>query len=103
MAQLYRKKKIEIVVEAARASAIIEMIESAGAKGYSIVPNVSGKGNRGVRDEGHISDVFRNVLIVVIVDDDLVNRIVEQSQDLLENYAGIVVISEVEVIRDDHF
>lgn len=103
MVQLYRKKKIEIVVEAARARAVIEMIEDAGAKGYTVVPDVSGKGNRGVRDEAHLSDVFRNMLIIVIAAEEIASRIVEQSQALLENYAGIVVVSDVEIVRNEHF
>ena len=103
MVQLYRKKRIDIVVEAARGRGIIEMIEAGGARGYTIVPDVSGRGNRGVRDEAHLSDVFRNMLIIVITAEEIANRIVEQSQPLLENYAGIVVVSDVEVIRDEHF
>lgn len=103
MTQLYRKKRIEIIVEAARARAIIEMIESVGAKGYTLVPEVSGKGNRGVRNDAHLSDVFRNVMIIVIAAKEIASKIVEQSQGLLENYAGIVVVSDVEVIRDEHF
>lgn len=103
MVQLYRKKRIDIVVEAARARAIIEMIEVVGAKGYTIVPNVSGRGNRGIRDEAHLSDVFRNVLIIVIAAEEIANQIVEQSQPLLEDYAGIVVVCDVQVIRDEHF
>ena len=103
MVQLYRKKKIEIVVEAARARAVIEMTEEAGAKGYSVVPDVSGKGKRGIRAEAHLSDVFRNMLIIVIAAEEIASRIVEQSQALLENYAGIVVVSDVEIVRNEHF
>jgi nitrogen regulatory protein PII len=103
MVQLYRKKRIEITVEAARARAIIEMIESVGAKGYTLVSEVSGKGNRGVRNDAHLSDVFRNVMIIVIAAEEIASRIIEQSPGLLENYAGIVVVSDVEVIRDEHF
>lgn len=103
MVQLYRKKRVEIIVEAARARAIVEMIDRVGAKGYTVVPNVSGKGHRGMRDEAHLSDVFRNVMIVVIAAEAIASTIVEQSQGLLENYAGIVVVSDVEVIRDAHF
>jgi len=101
--QLYRKKKVEIVVEAARAPRIVAMIEEAGAKGYTVVPEVSGKGNRGVRDEAHVSDVFRNVMIVVITTSEVAGRIVERSQPLLEHYAGIVYVSDVDVVRDEHF
>lgn len=103
MVQLYKKKRLEIIVEAARSRAVIEMIENAGARGYTVVPQVSGKGNRGVRDDAHISDVFRNILIIVIAAEDIAGRIIDQSQTLLENYAGIVVVSDVEVVRDEHF
>lgn len=103
MVQLYKKKKIEIIVEAARSRAVIEMVEKAGARGYTVVPQVSGKGNRGVRDDAHLSDVFRNVMIIVIAAEDISNRIIDQSQALLEHYAGIVVVSDVEVVRDEHF
>lgn len=101
--QLYRKKKIELIVEAARSRAVIEMVENAGARGYTVVPQVSGKGNRGIRDDAHLSDVFRNILIIVIAAEDIAERIVDQSQALLENYAGIVVVSDVDVVRNEHF
>lgn len=103
VSRLHPKKRVEIVVEAARAPAVIEAIDRAGARGYTVVPNVSGKGNRGVRDEAHFSDVFRNVLIIVVAAEDIASRVVERSQALLEDYAGIVVVSDVEVVRDEHF
>lgn len=103
MTQLWPKKKVEIVVEAARAGAIIELAERAGAKGYTVVPNVNGKGARGIRDAADLSDVFRNVLIVVIASDEVTARIVDGVQPLLENYAGIVLVSDVEVVRNEHF
>lgn len=103
MTQLWPKKKVEIVVEAARARAIIDMVERAGTKGYTVVPDVSGKGARGIRDDAHLSDVFRNMLIVVIASDEVAARIVEAAQPLLENYAGIVLVSDVRVVRNEHF
>lgn len=103
MTRLHRKKKVEIIVEAARAPAILKMIEAAGAKGHTVLSEVSGKGNRGVRDDAHLSDVFRNVMIIVIASEAVARRIVAESQPLLEDYAGIVVVSDVEVVRDEHF
>lgn len=103
MSQLHRKKRVEIIVEAARAPAMLDMIEAEGAKGYTVISDVSGKGNRGVRGEGRLSDVFRNVMIIVIANEAAAARIVAASQKLLEDFAGIVVISDVEIIRDEHF
>ena len=101
--QLHQKKRIEIVVEASCAPAILEMIEATGAKGYTLLHDVSGKGNRGVRDDAHLTDVFRNVLIMVIAAEEIAHDIVSRSQPLLENYAGIVAVSDVDVVRDEHF
>ena len=50
-----------------------------------------------------VTDVFRNMLIIVIAAEEIASRIVEQSQALLENYAGIVVVSDVEIVRNEHF
>ena len=101
--QLYRKKRIELVVETARAKAIIEMIDAAGAKGYTVLQDVAGKGHRGIRDEAHLTGLFRNTMIIVIASEEIARQIVERSQVLLENYAGIVTLSDVEVVRDEHF
>jgi nitrogen regulatory protein PII len=103
MTRLHSKKRIEIVVEAARAEAILEMVEAAGATGYTVISDVAGKGKRGIRDDAHLSDVFRNKVIVVIASDDVASRIIEHSQAVLENYAGIVTVSDVSVLRADHF
>jgi PII-like signaling protein len=101
--QLHQKKRIEIVVEASCAPAILEMIEATGAKGYTLLHDVSGKGNRGVRDDSHLTDIFRNVLIIVIAAEEIAHEIVSKSQPLLDNYAGIVTMSDVDVVRDEHF
>ena len=101
--QLHKKKRIEIVVEASCAPTILKMIESTGAKGYTVVRDVAGKGNRGVPDDAHLTDVFGNVMIIVIAAEKIAHEIVGKSQPLLENYAGIVTMSDVDVVRDEHF
>ncbi len=101
--QMYRKKKIEMVVDAACLPQLLKMCERVGAKGYTVIPNVSGKGNRGIRDSSDIFDIFRNVLIIVIAAEEIATRIVEESQPLLQHYAGIIYTSDIEVVRNEHF
>jgi hypothetical protein len=47
-----------------------------------------------------LSDVFRNIVIIVIAAEEIARRIVEQSQPLLPDYAGIALISDTEVLRN---
>jgi PII-like signaling protein len=101
--ELHRKKRVELIVEASCVPRLVEMIEAAGAKGYTVLHEVSGKGNRGVRNDSHLTDVFRNMMIIVIAAEPIALQIISRSQRLLEDYAGIVTVSDVEVIRDEHF
>lgn len=101
--QLHAKKRVEIIVEASCAPTILEMIEATGATGYTVLHDVSGKGHRGLRDESNLTGVFRNVQIIVIAAEAIAHEIVSRSQPLLQNYAGIVTMSNVDVVRDDHF
>jgi nitrogen regulatory protein PII len=101
--QMHHKKKIEMIVDAACLPQLLKMCERVGAKGYTVIPNVSGKGNRGVRGNSDIFDIFRNVLLIVIAAEEIAVRIVEESQPLLRHYAGIIYTSDVDVVRDEHF
>lgn len=100
---LYRKKKVEIVVEVARARRLLQAIEDVGAKGYTVIPHISGAGHQGERGAGDVLGVFGNVLIIVIATEAVALQVVERCQQLLENYAGIVYLSDVDVVRDAHF
>ena len=101
--RLSRKKKVEMVVEAARARQLLQAIEKIGATGYTVVPNVSGMGHQGRRGDDGVLGVFDNVLIIVITTEEIAMQVIERCQALLENYAGIIYVSDVDVIRDDHF
>lgn len=99
----YRKKKLEMVIESALLPRALEMLREEGATGWTVVPQVSGSGRHGARDEAHVSDVFRNVHVFAITGEATAQRILERSQELLEGFTGIVFLSDVEVLRDEHF
>ncbi|WP_223475632.1 P-II family nitrogen regulator [Oricola indica] len=103
MKQLHAKKKIEIIIEQIMADKVIETLEKAGAKGYSIVRKVSGKGNRGIRRGGPLPDVFGNVMIVAIVSEPVAEELLRVADGMLRDTAGIVYVSDVQVLRADHF
>lgn len=100
---MWPKKRIEIIVETPRSRAVTDMLERVGAKGYTVITGVTGRGARGVRDDDHLTDVFRNTMILVVVGEELVETIVAETHRLLEHYAGIVLVSDVSVVRNDHF
>lgn len=101
--QTHRRKKVEIVVEAAFVRPVLDWLKEMGATGYTLIPKVSGDGHHGERAAGDISRVFDNVLIIAIVREEVAYRILEDSLKVLANATGIVYLSDVEVARAGHF
>ncbi|MDX1612351.1 MAG: P-II family nitrogen regulator [Candidatus Thermoplasmatota archaeon] len=104
MVEMHPMKKLEIVVDNAALDRVTEAIEAAGAQGYTILPEVAGKGHHGERSvSDDLYDTFRNAMIVVVAPPDVVAEIVERLQDLFGTYAGVLYTSDVQVARPEYF
>ena len=101
--QLHAKKKVEIIVEASLLEDALALIEKLGARGYTVLPARAGRGVDGAWETGNISGAFQMVMVVVIADATIAERIVEQAFTLLEQYTAIVYVSDVEVVRGEQF
>lgn len=101
--KLYPKIRLDITIEEFQAPELIEVIDRAGAKGYSMLRNVSGKGDRGIRGQDSLMGVFGSVIVIVIADAEVAEKIMTEAYAMLEDIAGIIVVSEVKVLRTDHF
>lgn len=102
----YKAKKVSIVTEKLNERQIEKICEDAGATGYTVFEG-SGKGSHGEKSRGRPSLVndFSLVKIEVIVGSrETAETIAEQvAETYFENYAGIVYIDEVEVLRREKF
>ncbi len=90
-----KMKRMEIALETAQRDEVLKLIE-AHATGYSVVPNVTGFGEHGFRD-GHMT------LIVTVVTDDHMEAILDLIMPVIKERSGIVTISDVYVMRPEHF
>lgn len=100
---MHEKKKIEIIVEAHASRFVQEILGRDGAKGYTVLAPVAGKGAIGAWDASPITDAQRHVLIIAVVDAERVAGIVDEVGALLDDFHGIVLVSSVEVLRGDRF
>lgn len=101
--QTYPKKKVEIIVEVALARRVQETIEALGATGFTVFPNLRGKGRWGKRQNTGVFGVFENQMIVVITGAETATKILEATHALTAQGICIAYVSDVEVMRDDHF
>jgi nitrogen regulatory protein PII len=99
--------KVVFIIERLIQDQVVDMLEEAGAKGYTIVPG-SGQGEhhrrRGSGRAAIVND-FSIVRIEVIMADGEKARAVSEAvaKTYFEEHPGIVYVSDVEVIRADRF
>lgn len=99
----YAKKKIEIIVEKPLMQQVISIIDDLGARGYSVLPLLAGRGANEDLGADNPSGAFDQVMIIVIVDPSIAERVVGEAFALLRRYNAILYVSDVAVLRGEHF
>ncbi|MEQ9520340.1 MAG: transcriptional regulator [Parvibaculum sp.] len=100
---MFQKKKIEVVVEAVYLNRVIDAAVKAGAKGYSVIPHLTGNGQHGVRQGRGLSGAFENAMFISIVDKAIADDVVKNIHAAIGEAIGILYMSDVDVIRSEHF
>ncbi|MGF1508033.1 MAG: P-II family nitrogen regulator [Myxococcota bacterium] len=101
--ETFAKTKVEIVTEATVITKLEQLARSLGVRGYTILPVLAGEGTSGRIGEMELSSVMSSRLFMVVADEILARRFVEQARTFLFDYRAIIVLSEVEVLRGDQF
>lgn len=93
----HKEHLLTIITEADLEEHLIRDINRLGARGYTIT-SVQGKGEKGVRND--LWSASSNIKIEVICVSDICEKLVEFLKlNYLKNYAMIVFISKVDVLR----
>lgn len=97
----HQRRLLTIVTESAIEAHLLRDIQRWGAHGYTIT-EARGKGTRGVR-EGNW-EANRNIRIEVVCEDSTAERIVSGLREhYYDNYAMILYLSDVDVLRPEKF
>ena len=102
--ETHPKKRLEIFIEAPAVGRISQLLESAGVPGYTVMPVISGFGDSGswTRD-GLVSSAGGMVTIVCIVDEDQIDKLLDQVFSVVSRQIGVVNVSNCQVVRDAKF
>jgi PII-like signaling protein len=99
----HAKKKLEIIIEAPMLNRLLDLLDRLAVTGYTVVPAIAGRGRDGSWREGNLTDAGRMVLVMCITDPARVPQVLEPVYKLLARQIGIVTVSDVSVVRADHF
>ncbi|MGP1395129.1 MAG: P-II family nitrogen regulator [Inquilinaceae bacterium] len=101
--ETYRKKKLEIILEEPVLRTALAVIDRLGATGYTVLPSLAGKGRDGAWREAHVGGGVNRVMVIVIAEENLARSLLEEVHIALRDYTAIVYLSDVEVVRVEHF
>ena len=100
----YAKKRIEIIIETPLSRRMTEQLDHAGVTGYSIIPLIGGKGLSGSwTSDGQIGRASGMVAIICITDAVLADDVLKQIFKIINHQMGVVSMSDVVVLRPEHF
>jgi hypothetical protein len=93
-------KRIEIVIETPMVPALMGILQRLDVPGYTLVPDVRGAGDRGVRRGDDLSGESSNSLVLIACDDPaIVENLLEAVRALLSRSGGICLVSEAQWLR----
>ncbi len=93
-------KRIEIVIETPMVPSLIAVFKQLDIPGYSLIPEVRGSGDRGVRRADELSGQSSNSLVLVALDDMAkIEPLLEAVRTLLGRSGGICLLSDAQWLR----
>lgn len=102
--QTFLKKRIEVIIEAPALKKVVQAFDSRKIIGHTIFPVLAGSGHEGRWDAaGLIGDTGRMVSVMCVLDPAELDAVMIDIQPIIQNQIGIVLISDVQVIRREHF
>ena len=96
-----KKILVTIITESVLEPILIDDLNRLGAKGYTLI-EAKGGGNHGLRDADWEQN--RNIEVQVICDEHVASSIIDHCQKkYYSNYAMVVYLSDVQVLRPNKF
>lgn len=87
-------KRLEIVVDTPHLERLLSRLRDAGAKGYTVLPNASGFGDRGTQRGDDPSGVSGNTCVLLAVPVEDAPKILEATRAALRRTGGICLVSD---------
>jgi nitrogen regulatory protein PII len=91
-------KKVEIICDALEVKNVLKLLEDFGVGGYTIIRDVVGKGERGMRAGDDLTEVFKNSWILTVCSEEKIPPLVEAIRPILKKFGGICLVSDTNYV-----
>ena len=87
-------KRIEIITDTLEMREVCRVLDRLAVSGYSVIRDVTGRGERGVQSGDDLTDVFKNSMVVLACPPERLAEIVEAIRPILKRRGGICLVSD---------
>jgi nitrogen regulatory protein PII len=95
--------KVDIIIESIKLDHLIDILEALKVPGYTIVGNVSGCGENGVkRGDGHRARIFENSYLFIICTEEMSKQLLKAINIILKDYSGACFVTDISGIEMYH-
>lgn len=101
---MFAKKRLELVIEKPAFKRACRILEDAGVKGYTAFSAFAGFSG-GIRWQRgtDLSASQDMVMLVAVMDKDLIEKAIDDLENLIGLHIGLLNISDVTVLREEKF
>ena len=87
-------KRVEIITDSLETREVCRVLDRVGVSGYSVIRDVTGRGERGVQSGDDLTDVFKNSMVLLACPPERVQEVVEAIRPILKRRGGICLVSD---------
>ncbi len=87
-------KKFEIIVEIEHHEQLLELLESSGVRGYTVIKNAGGRGVRGIRNPHDVLLPYENSVTIFACKEELAQKVLKELQPAMKGFGGMCLISD---------
>mgnify|MGYP003953984155 CR=1 FL=1 len=92
-------KRLDLIFSEKELPSVLEIIDSSGATGYSVIKHVTGKGPHNIVSEDmEFTGLGANVHMIIFCEQSVLEKSKEGINAILEYYGGVAYTSEADVL-----
>jgi nitrogen regulatory protein PII len=91
-------KRLEIMTNSLEIPQVIEVLEKVGVSGYTIIKNVTGKGDRGRVIDDLETQALVNGYVLSVCTEEQEYEVVEALRPILKKIGGVCIVSDAKWI-----
>ena len=87
-------KRVEIVIDALELSSVYAVLDQSGVPGYTVVRDVTGKGDRGDRGGDDLTGALKNGYVLCACSETQARVVTEAVRSLLQRVGGMCLVTD---------